>query len=90
MNRIAEALRIPPTGIDQPDPQSHRPQWDVRFVTGVVGGVGRHFQAPITAQDDAPPRFLEALRTQLGLTLRSTRGAVDILVVDHVERPTDN
>ena len=34
--------------------------------------------------------FSEALKTQLGLTLRSTRGPVDILVVDQVERPTEN
>ena len=89
MNRIAEALRIPPTGIDRP----------IRNRTGLSGtfdlslewsAVSDTVQAPITAQDDAPPRFLEALKTQLGLTLRSTRGAVDILVVDHVERPTDN
>ena len=37
-----------------------------------------------------PPRFLEALKTQLRLTLSSTKGPVDILVVDHVERPTEN
>ena len=47
-------------------------------------------QAPITVQDDMPPRFLEALKTQLGLTLSSTRGPVDVLVVDQVERPTEN
>ena len=47
-------------------------------------------QAPVTSKDDMPPRFLEALKTQLGLILRSTKGPVDILVVDKVERPTEN
>ena len=47
-------------------------------------------QAPIALQDDMPPRFLEALKTQLGLRLRSTKGPVDILVVDHIERPSEN
>jgi uncharacterized protein (TIGR03435 family) len=47
-------------------------------------------QTPNASQDEMPPRFLEALKTQLGLTLSSTRGPVDILVVDRVERPTEN
>ena len=47
-------------------------------------------QASIAVQDDMPPRFLEALKTQLGLTLSSTKGPVDILVVDQVARPTEN
>jgi bla regulator protein blaR1 len=36
------------------------------------------------------PTFLEALREQLGLKLESTRGPVQTLVVDHVERPSEN
>jgi uncharacterized protein (TIGR03435 family) len=42
--------------------------------------------------DDDPGLSLEAaLPSQLGLTLRHTKGQVEILVVDHVEKtPTDN
>ena len=89
MDRIAEALKGPQTGIDRP----------VRNRTGLSGAfdlslewsvVSDTVQAPITAQDDLPPRFLEALKTQLGLTLNATRGPVDVLVVDQVERPADN
>jgi uncharacterized protein (TIGR03435 family) len=42
------------------------------------------------------PRFqgraglITALREQLGLRLESTRGPVEVLVIDHVERPTEN
>jgi bla regulator protein BlaR1 len=36
------------------------------------------------------PTFLEALREQLGLKLQSTKAPLQILVVDHVERPSDN
>jgi len=36
------------------------------------------------------PAFLDALREQLGLKLESTRGLVRTLVIDHVERPSDN
>ena len=89
MARIAEAFKIPPTGIDR----------HIRERTGLSGTfdlslewsiVSDTVQAPITLQDDMPPRFLEALKTQLGLTLSSTRGPVDILVVNQVERPTEN
>jgi bla regulator protein blaR1 len=34
--------------------------------------------------------FLEALKEQLGLKLKSTKAPLDVLVVDHVERPSEN
>ena len=34
--------------------------------------------------------FLEALRDQLGLRLESGKGPVETLVIDHVERPSEN
>ena len=89
MNRIAEALRSPASGVDR----------HVRDRTGLGGTfdmslewsvVSDTVQTPLALQDDMPPRFLEALKTQLGLTLTSTKGPVDILVVDRVERPTEN
>jgi len=36
------------------------------------------------------PSLLEALRKQLGLKLESTMGRVDIIVIDHIEMPTEN
>jgi uncharacterized protein (TIGR03435 family) len=32
----------------------------------------------------------EALEDQLGLKLKSTKAFMDTLIIDHVERPTEN
>ena len=89
MERIADALKSPPTGIDRHirDRTGLSGTFDLSLEWSVVSDT---VQAPLTLQDDMPPRFLEALKTQLGLTLNSTKGPVEILVVDQVERPTDN
>jgi uncharacterized protein (TIGR03435 family) len=41
----------------------------------------------VSFDPDGPSIFL-ALEQQLGLKLESTKGPVDVLVIDHVERPT--
>ena len=42
------------------------------------------------ALDTAGPNFEQALKQQLGLKLESTKGPVDVWVVDHVEHATEN
>jgi uncharacterized protein (TIGR03435 family) len=45
----------------------------------------------VDSQSDlSGPSFLEALTEQLGLKLRPTKAPVDVLVFDHVERPSEN
>ena len=39
--------------------------------------------------DTAAP-FRGALKSQLGLELKPTHAPIDILVIDHVERPSEN
>jgi uncharacterized protein (TIGR03435 family) len=44
-----------------------------------------------TTQDlSAPPPLITALQDQLGLKLEPQTGPVDVLVIDHVERPSEN
>jgi bla regulator protein BlaR1 len=47
--------------------------------------------ADVEVQPDPDPvTFVVALREQLGLKLQSTKAPVQILVVDHIERPSEN
>jgi uncharacterized protein (TIGR03435 family) len=41
-------------------------------------------------QHNSGPTIFEALQQQLGLKLESTKGLVDVLVIDHIERPSEN
>ena len=45
--------------------------------------------SPIDASQNLPT-LLTALQEQLGLKLEPARGSVEFLVIDHVERPTEN
>jgi len=57
-------------------------------------GEGRFFGEPqgnaVAAIDTTLPRFPTALQEQLGLKLEPTKGTVKVLVIDSVQRPTEN
>ena len=44
----------------------------------------------VPSADNAGITLVEALRDQLGLKLVGQRGPVDVLVVEHAQRPTPN
>jgi uncharacterized protein (TIGR03435 family) len=39
---------------------------------------------------DAPPGLLTAIQEQLGLKLETTRAPAPVLIIDHIERPSNN
>lgn len=53
------------------------------------GGMAARVPAP-SANAAAPPGLFTAIQEQLGLRLESTRAPVDVIVIDHVEKPTEN
>ncbi len=51
---------------------------------------GMGVKVPTTEAADAPPPLFTAIQEQVGLKLDATRTAVPVLVVDHVEKPSEN
>jgi bla regulator protein blaR1 len=54
------------------------------------GLVPRDPDAPIVAADPTGPSFVTAIQEQLGLKLEPARGPGDFLVIDSIERPSEN
>ena len=62
--------------------------------TGLVGRFSLKLtfaaQPEITAEKDAPPSIFTAVEEQLGLKLESTTTDATVLIVDGIERPSEN
>jgi uncharacterized protein (TIGR03435 family) len=53
-------------------------------------GTNGPFQPRAGENADAPPSLYRALQEQLGLKFTATKAMVDIIVIDHVEKPSAN
>lgn len=69
------------TGIT--DRIDYRLEWTLESNGPLVPGVE-------VEPDPNPLSFMEAVREQLGLKLESTKAPVQTLVIDHIERPSEN
>jgi uncharacterized protein (TIGR03435 family) len=49
-----------------------------------------HNPADLPAPDPNRPEIFTAIREQLGLELKAEKGPVDVIVIDHIERPKPN
>jgi uncharacterized protein (TIGR03435 family) len=66
-------------------------QGTVEDKTGLPGRYDFTLQYTYQSTDpDSYPTLTTAIQEQLGLKLESTRGSVDVLVIDHVEKPSEN
>jgi uncharacterized protein (TIGR03435 family) len=45
---------------------------------------------PVPASDNPAPSFFTALQEQLGLKLDAVKAPADVMVIDHVEKPSEN
>lgn len=53
-------------------------------------GLAPNQRLPVPAADPNAPSLFDALQEQLGLKLESGKGPVEVIVIDHVERPSAN
>ncbi len=57
---------------------------------GTPAGLGGPPGTAAPGPDDAGPSIFTAVQEQLGLRLEASKGPVDVIVVDHIEKPAEN
>jgi len=78
---------------------SSLPSYVSRPVVNMTGLTGNYeFRLKLLPEEDSPQpapgssdsAIIYALQEQLGLDLKSATGPVETLVIDHIERPSEN
>ena len=62
---------------------------DVRRTLAVRNGAPDRFGQAVSSSTNAPPPLSAAIQEQIGIKLDPTRASVEILVIDHVEKPAN-
>jgi uncharacterized protein (TIGR03435 family) len=64
--------------------------WTPEANRNSIGGGAGAGQAGAGAQESTGDSILTAMQEQLGLKLEATRAKVETLVIDHIEKPSEN
>ena len=64
--------------------------FNIEFTSGVAPAPDSDIPPPGNLIPDVRPGLSTVLQEQLGLKLQSAKGAVDVVVIDHAERPTED
>lgn len=84
-SQIAQALSLP-SGRMVVDRTGLGGSWDFELTFAVEARGG----PDVPAADQNVPNFFTAVQEQLGLKLESTKGPVDVVVIDGIEMPADD
>lgn len=86
-SRILERPVVDQTAL--PDRYDFTLQWtpDSAQIAAAAGG---NAPPPAPANPDAPPDLFTAVQQQLGLKIESTKAPVDVMVIDKVQKPSEN
>jgi len=91
MGLLASALYNPQFGIDTPVVDQTGLPGRFDFILELPSGIISFGPRPLNPDDPGPePILLKALREQLGLKLKPSNGEVRTIIIDHVERPSEN
>jgi uncharacterized protein (TIGR03435 family) len=83
-------VNVAVTGIDRPILDKTGLNGNCDFIMEFTPEVVEQDAPPDFQPDATGPKFMEALKEQLGLKLEPQTGLVDVLVIDHVEEPSPN
>jgi uncharacterized protein (TIGR03435 family) len=90
ISQIASALTASPFNVGRPVTDSTGLNGSFDFSIDFAPDVPIKLNGENAPIDESAPTFLEALKEQLGLKLESRTSAMPVLVVDHVEEPSEN
>jgi uncharacterized protein (TIGR03435 family) len=76
--------------VDQTGLGSKRYDFILKWTPDAPAMNGATGAPPAADNPDAPPDIFTAIQQQLGLKLESTKAQADVIVIDHIEKPSEN